>query len=1043
MKFTDFFIRRPALAMALSLVILLLGLRAWTGMQVRQYPNVTTTDVTVTTFYPGASPETVQAFITTPLQQVIASAPGIDYMTSTSEPGKSTITVHMQLNFDPNAAVAQTLSRVNQVQNQLPTGSLQPTIDSTVGGASAVMWIAFYGDSLSQQQINDYVIRVANPQIHGVSGVGTTQIIPAGNDPSGNSYAMRVWLDPARMMARGVTAEDVSNALAENNFVSAIGRTRNNQEQVAITATTSLHDADAFKRLIVRQVGNTPIRLQDVADVTLGAQNSNQMAYFNGHRSVFIGVNITPEANQLDVAKGVHTVLDGLQTSLPTGMHIGIAADNSSFINAALKEVLITIAITLLVVVFVIYLFLGSLRSLVLPAVAIPLSVVGAGLIMLGLGFTINLLTLLAIVLAIGLVVDDAIIVLENIQRLVDEGQPPFKAAINGARELATPILVMSTTVIAVFIPIGFMGGLTGSLFTEFAFTLVATVVMSMIVALTLTPMLCSKVLRHTPPKGFVHLLERGFSAIRHGYDRSLVSVLAVRPAVLLSIAAVFVVIPFLFLGSKSELAPVEDQGSIEYAGTGPATATRQYLDTYNAQIRKILDEYPETKVAWQISGVAPPGGAGANAVFGGDHLVDWGARKRTQMQIMPLMQADLNAVTGLQTVAFPQPILPGAAGLPIQFVLTSAGGYPQLDAAAGILIGAAMRTGKFTFLQKDLRIDAPTISLHVNRDVAADLGLNMRDIGQNLSALLSENLVNRFDLSGRSYQVIPLVPNAQRANSNALQGFYIRAQGGQLVPLTTVVDVEHTIEPEFLPQFQQRNAVTIQGVVAPGVTLDQGLSTLKQLSQSRLSPDFGIGYAGQSRQLIQQGNALVITFALAIMLVYLLLVAQFGSFRDPLIVLVAVPMSVFGALVFVYLGAATLNIYTEVGLITLIGLITKQSILVVQFANDLQRDEGLGIIDAVKKASSIRLRPILMTTAAMVFGVVPLLVATGPGAVSRFAIGLVIATGLVIGALISLYVVPVVYTFLARTRIRQGAEGGHREEVFDSGSTSMPRHLV
>ncbi|HEX7382415.1 MAG TPA: efflux RND transporter permease subunit [Nevskiaceae bacterium] len=1018
MKFTDIFIRRPVLASAISLVILILGIRAWTGMTVREYPTVTSTQVTVTTAYPGASPETIRAFITTPLQQAIASAPGIDYMTGASAEGMSTITVFMKLNFDPNAAVAQILSKINQVRNLLPAQSQQPTINETVGNVVALMYLSFSDSHLSPAQINDYVLRVAQPKVQGVPGVGQAQITPAGVDPSGNAFALRAWLDPTKMAARGITPSDVANALKANSFISAVGSTRNAQTQVTITATTSLNDLQQFRNLIVKNVGNTPIRLKDVADVQLGRENYNSAVFFQGRPAVFIAVQPTPEANALDVTAGVRKVMRELKSSLPPGMHADIALDQSTFITASLHEVFTTIAITLGVVVIVIFLFLGSLRSLLLPAVAMPLSVIGAGIIMVALHFSTNLLTLLAVVLAIGLVVDDAIIVLENIQRLIDSGQKPFKAAINGARELASPIFVMSTTLVAVFVPIGFTGGLTGSLFTEFAFTLVATVVVSMIVALTLTPMLCSKVLRPTPDRGLSHLIDRGFTGLRKVYDRSLHAVMDGRPLVLLVAACVLVAIPFLFLGSKSELAPTEDQGQVLYQGVGPATATLKYLDTYNTQARKILQSFPQTDFVWQITGTAPAGGAGNNAIFGGAHLVNWGKRSLTQMQLQPMMQGKLNAITGLQTVAFPLPTLPGSSGgLPIQFVLTSTHDYRQIDSEANQLIGRAMQTGQFAFLTKDLRYDAPNISLHINRNVAANLGLDMSDIGNDLSALLSENFVSRFDMSGHSYEIIPQVPNDRRTNANALAGYYIRTGSGKLVPLTTVVDVKRTVQPEYLPQFQQLNSATIEGTMAPGVPLGEALKTLKDLAQKLLPPGYNVDYASESRQFIQQGHTVVLTFVLSIMLVYLLLAGQFESFRDPLIVLAAVPMSVFGALIFLFLGvgSSTLNIYTEVGLITLIGLITKQSILVVQYANVIQRNEGVDRRTAVEKASSIRLRPILMTTLAMVFGVVPLLVASGAGAVSRFDMGLVIATGLTIGALVSLYVVPVIYTYVAK----------------------------
>ncbi|TAM09674.1 MAG: multidrug efflux protein [Nevskiaceae bacterium] len=1020
MHFTDIFIRRPVLASAISLAILVLGIRAWTNMTVREYPTVTSTLVTVTTAYPGASPENIRAFITTPLQQAIASAPGIDYMTGASAQGISTVTVHMKLNSNPDAAVAQILSKINQVQNLLPAAAQRPTLAETVGSTTALMYLSFSSDTLNQQQVNDYVLRVAQPAVQAVDGVGTADIVPPGIDPSGNALTLRAWLDPTRMAALGLTAADVAAALGANSFVSAVGSTRNATKQVTVTATTSLNDPAQFKNLVIKDVGNTVIRLQDVADVSLGAQNYDTAVFFNGKPAVFIAVQPTPEANALDVSAGVTDVVRQLSAALPTGIHADIALDQSSFIRASLHEVFMTIAITLVVVVVVIFLFLGSLRSLLLPAVAMPLSIIGGGIIMAALGFTTNLLTLLAVVLAIGLVVDDAIIVLENIQRLIDEGQKPFDAAINGARELASPIFVMSTTLVAVFIPVGLTQGLTGSLFTEFAFTLVATVVVSMVVALTLTPMLSSRVLHHTPEKGFAHVINRSFTKLRQIYDRSLHALMGFRPMMLLVTACTLVAIPLLFLGTKSELAPTEDQGVALYQGVGPATSTLHYLNIYTRQIRGILAKFPETNTVWQISGIAPQGGAGHNAVFGGANLKNWDQRPLTQMRMQPVMQGKLNAVAGLQTVAFPLPTIPGSSGgLPVQFVLKSTHDYKDMDAASNALIGQAMRSGAFAFLTKDLRYDAPNISLDIDRDLAANLGLDMQDVGKVLSALLSENYVSRFDMQGHSYEVVPQVPDALRADAHALGSYYVRSKSGALVPLTTIVKVKRSVQPEFLPQFQQANSVTMQGVMAPGVPLGMALAKLKTLAAQVLPKDYEVDYASESRQFMQQGNTVLVTFVLSIILVYLLLAGQFESFRDPLIVLAAVPMSVFGALLFLFfgVGSATLNMYTEVGLITLIGLITKQSILVVQFANVIQEQEGLDRIAAIEKASSIRLRPILMTTLAMVFGVIPLLVASGAGAVSRFDMGLVIATGLTIGAVISLYVVPVIYTYVARDK--------------------------
>ncbi|MGA7539207.1 MAG: efflux RND transporter permease subunit [Steroidobacteraceae bacterium] len=1020
MRFTDIFIRRPVLATALNLVILLLGLRAWTAMTVEEYPQVTSTLVTVTTAYPGADPKTVQGFVTSPLEQSVAAAPGIDYMTSSSAEGLSTITVYMKLDYDPNAAVAQILAKVQQVQNQLPTGTQPPVINETVGDTTALIYLAFYSKTLNQQQVNDYVLRVAQPKIQGEPGVGQAQIVPAGTGPSGNSFVLRAWLDPDKLAAYNLTPADVAAALASNNYISAVGRTKSQYIARTITAETSLDDPAQFRRMVVANRGGTLVRLGDVARVTLGAENYNQSVFYDGTPAVFIGVFATPGANSLTVADGVHRAYAELRRALPPGIQAAIPYDGSTYIQRSIHEVMLTIAITLAVVVAVIFLFLGSLRSLLIPAVAIPLSVIGAGLLMIAMGYSINLLTLLAVVLAIGLVVDDAIIVVENIHRHIEEGSPPLQAALVSARELSAPIIVMATTLAAVFAPIGLTGGLTGTLFSQFAFSLVFTVAISAIVALTFSPMLSSKVLRHSKPRGLAQALDAGFNRLRRAYDRSLSGVLEVRTAVLVAVAGLLIAIPVMFVGIPGELAPIEDQGIILAAVTAPPTATLAYLNKYSVQMRRLFDSFPETKQVFQINGISLTGGGGNNSAVNGVKLVDWSKRSRSQMQLLPLAQAKLNQVTGVQAAAFEKPTLPGSpTGFPVQFVLTSSSPYTRINQVADTFIETAMKSGLFTFMTKDLRYDNPQVTVSINRNMAGTLGVSMADISQNLGALLSGNYVNRFDLNGRSYEVIPQVPDRFRANPSLLGRYYINNSSGQLLPLSTLISTQTSVQPEFLPQFQQLNAATIEGVMASGVTLGQALAYLKS-EAGKLPTGFGYDYAGQSRQYIQQGNSFLVTFLLAIILVYLLLAMQFESFRDPLIVMVTVPIAVSGALLFMYFGAASLNIYTEVGIITLIGLITKQGILIVQFANVIQETEGLDRRAAVQKASSIRLRPILMTTGAMVFGAVPLILATGPGSVSRFDMGLVIATGLAIGALFSLYVVPVIYTYLATVKERR-----------------------
>jgi multidrug efflux pump len=1020
-RFTDLFIRRPVLATALNLVVLILGLRAWTGMTVEEYPPVTSTLITVTTAYPGADPRTIQGFVTARLEQAIAQAPGIDYMTAVSAEGLSTETVYMKLNYNPNAAVAQILSKVQQVQNQLPPGTLSPVINETVGDQTALIYLSFYSRTLNQQKVNDYVLRVAQPMIQGVPGVGEAQIVPAGTGPSGNSFVLRAWLNPNRMAALGISPAMVSAALASNNFISTVGRTKSGGVAQIISAETSINNVNAFKQLVVAQVGSTLIHLSDIARVTLGAQNYNQAVFYNGTPAVFIGVFPSPGANSLTVADGVHRAFARMKRNLPPGIHVAIPYDGSRFIVESVHEVMVTIAITLAIVVVVIFLFLGSLRSLTIPAVAIPLSIIGAGIFMSLAGYSVNLLTLLAVVLAIGLVVDDAIIVVENIHRLMETGLSAREAALQGARELSSPILVMATTLAAVFAPIGLTGGLTGTLFSQFAFTLVFAVAVSALVALTLSPVLSSKVLRPAKSHGFAHWTDATFERFRKTYVRSLEIVIEYRAALLIVIVAILVAIPVFFLNIPSELAPTEDQGLLLVAATAPPTATLHYLNHYAAQIRAVFQSFPETKQVFQINGISLTGGAGNNASVNGMKLVSWQDRSKTQMQLLAPLQAKLNRLTGVQAAAFQKPTLPGSpTGFPVQFVLTSSGSYLTLDHLASEMIGRAMQSHLFLFLTKDLRYDNPQIQLRIHRNLAASMGITMADLSDNLSPLLSGNYVNRFNLNGRSYKVIPQVPDRYRAYPNMLKRYYVPTGSGALVPLSTLVSVHRVTEPEFLPQFQQLNSTTVEGVMAPGVTLGQALSYLRTLAHQILPRGFSYDYAGLSRQFMQEGNAFLVTFLLAVILVYLLLAMQFESFRDPLVVMITVPMAISGALVFMYYGAATINIYTEVGLVTLIGLITKQGILIVQFANTIQENEGLDRSRAVVQASSIRLRPILMTTGAMVFGAVPLILAVGPGAVSRFDMGLVIAAGLSIGALFSLYVVPVFYSYLATAKSRE-----------------------
>ena len=1007
MKFTDLFIHRPVLASVVSLLILVVGLRSLGLLEVRQYPETRDTVVTVTTFYPGASSELVKGFITTPLQQAIAEADGIDYLSATSSQGRSVIEARMVLNYDPKAAISEIQAKVASQRNVLPEEADDPVIDATTGERTALMYMAFYSDAMSPSQITDYLLRVVQPKLQAVPGVAKAELI--GN----KTFAMRVWLDPRRMAALGVTAGEVQQVLRDNNYLAGIGQTKGAHVAIDLSATTDISREQDFQELVLRDTGDTLIRLRDVATAEMGAADYDSSTWFNGKTAIFIGVKQAPGANPLTVAGRVHALLPELQAQLPAGLEAGIPYDASVFIEDSIREVFTTLIEAVLIVLLVVYLSLGSLRAALIPAVAVPLSLVGGVFLMLLMGFSINLLTLLALVLAIGLVVDDAIIVVENVHRHIEQGAAPLKAAIDGARELAMPIISMTTTLVAVYAPIGFMGGLVGTLFTEFAFALAGAVLISGVVALTLSPMLSSRVLKASSGEGrFEHAVEHFFNGLADGYRRTLRSSLDTLPVTLVFAAVVLFSIYFMFVTAQSELAPDEDQSILFFQATAPQTATIDFNEAYIRQVVALFESVPEYDKSFILAGF----GGDVSTTFGGLKIPPPSQRERSQMEILPEVQQKLGQVAGLQAAVFPRPSLPGSGGgLPVQFVITSDAGYQRLDEVAGQLIGTAMASGKFAFLQKSVEFTRPKVTVVIDRDRAGDLGISMADIGRNLATLLGDNDVNRFSLEGRSYKVIPQVARQFRLDRAMLENFYLRSDTGELVPLSSVVSFESTVEPSKRTQFQQLNAVTVEGVMANGTTLGEAVNFLEEQARQQFPRGFTWDYTGQSRQYAQQGSSLIVTFFMSLLVIYLVLAAQFESWRDPVIILVSVPMSIAGALAFLTLGVATVNIYTQVGLITLIGLIAKNGILIVEFANQLQLNERLAKREAVIKAAAIRLRPILMTTVSMIMAMVPLLIATGPGAVSRFHIGLVVASGLGIGTVFTLFVVPAVYLLLAR----------------------------
>lgn len=1014
MQFTDIFIKRPVLATVVSLMILAMGLRSMGSLAVRQYPFTENAVVTVTTTYTGASPEVVAGFITTPLEYSISQADGIDYLTSTSTQSTSTIEAHLKLNYDANKALSEINTKVNAVLNQLPKNSQLPVITVAIGETLDAMYIGFYSNVLPDNKFSDYLVRVVYPRFQSVQGVQHAEILGS------RQIAMRAWLDPVKLAGFGISPADIATALANNDFISAAGRTDGTMVTMNLSADTGLTDVGQFSRMVLKAQNGAIIRLGDVARVSLGATNYDTTVSFDGRTAVYIGIAIVPSANLLTVIKDVKKAFTELQRQMPVGVYGKIVYDATDFVESSIREVIRSLSEALIIVTVVIFLFLGTIRTVFIPVVAIPLSLIGSFFIMLVLGYSINLLTLLALVLAIGLVVDDAIIVVENVQRHIEEGKPPFEAALQGASELAGPIVAISVVLVAVYVPIGFMGGLTGALFTEFAFTLASAVGVSAIVALTLSPMMCSKLLKpihHTDQQWhFIDFVDRQFDKLRHAYHHRLQRSLDYLPVTGVFAGIVLVSIYFLFITSTSELAPQEDLGIIIAQLTGPPNAALAQTQRYSNEVYRIFKHIAETQNVFQIVGAS-----GLNSSITGLGLKPWDERTRTSNQIQPQLQAQLDNIAGAKVAAFQPPSLPGSSGLPIQFVITTTENFDRLNEVNQALMNKALASGLFIYLDTDLKIDKVQANLLLDRDKIAELGLTMQDVSNSLASVLSQGYINYFNYVGRSYQVIPQVIHRDRLNAQQVLDYYVTSAAGTAVPLSTFTKIKNIIVPESLNHFQQLNSATLSAVAFPGVTTGQALSALQGFANEVLPQGYAIDYAGQSRQFVQESAALMATFFFAMVVIFLSLAALFESFRDPLIVLVSVPMSICGALIFISLGVggASLNIYTEVGLVTLIGLISKHGILIVQFANDLQK-EGKSKREAIQSAASIRLRPILMTTAAMVLGVVPLINATGAGAVSRFNIGLVIASGISIGTVFTLFVVPAMYLFLAQDHAKR-----------------------
>ncbi len=1014
MKFTDIFIKRPVLAIVVNLVVIVAGIQAIGTLTVRQFPANQNAVITVSTVYVGADAELVRGFITVPLERVIASADGIEFLQSSSSQNISTINARLRLNYDANRALSEISSKVDQVRGDLPPGSEVPVINiETADSQFASAYISFSSQVLRQNEITDYLVRAVQPRLSAIPGVQRAEILGA------RTFAMRIWLDPDRMAAFGVSPAEVRSALARNNYLSAVGSSKGNLVQVNMTANTDISSVEDFRRLVVKGEDSSFIRLEDIAEVELGSEDYNTDIRFSGDSAMFMGMFVLPDANAIDVIAAVRAEIERIEESLPTGLNVRIAYDATAYINDAITEVTKTLMETLLIVMVVIFLFLGSLRAVLVPIVAIPISLIGAFFLMQVFGFTINLLTLLAVVLAVGIVVDDAIVMVENVERHLREGYTPKQAAILGARELLGPVLAMTVTLAAVYTPIGLQGGLTGSLFREFAFTLAGAVLISGMVALTLSPVMSANMLRPGGHEGWLsENIDAGFDRLKRIYGRVLDATLSARWAVYLFWGVISLLAVLLYHQSSEELAPTEDQGVIFGILDGPADSSIEPMVAASEAINDIFFSVPETEYSFQITF--------ANGGFSGLVLKPWGERQRTAFEVMPEVQNKLSALPSIDIFPVMPPALPGGGQFPVEFVISSTAEPDEILGFAQAIQQEAMATGQFMFLMIDTRIDQPQARLVFDREKVASLGLDMQTVGMDVASMLGGNYVNRFNIDGRSYRVIPQIQRLDRLNPEQITQIHVTGPNNTLIPLSTIAHVERDVQPRALRRFQQLNAVTLSGMSM--LPLDGALQLLEELAAERLPDGYVIDYTGESRQLRTEGGQFLFIFGLSFLLIYLVLAAQFNSFRDPFVILAgSAPLAMFGALIFTFLKmpnpnlpfwtdgwTTTINIYSQVGLVTLVGLVAKNGILIVEFANVQQR-KGLSKLAAVREAAMVRLRPVLMTTMATVFGHLPLVFVTGAGAAARNSIGLIIVAGMFIGTFFTLLVIPSVYVFFAK----------------------------
>ncbi|PVX31858.1 multidrug efflux pump [Pasteurella langaaensis DSM 22999] len=1007
MKFTDIFIKRPVMAISISLLIVILGLQAISKLSVREYPKMTTTVITVSTTYPGADAGLIQAFVTSKLEEAIAQADNIDYLSSSSAPSSSRITVKMKLNTDPAAALADVLSKVQSVRSELPSGIEDPTLTSSTGG-SGIMYISFRSDKLHPSQVTDYIERVVKPQLFTIQGVAKVQIYGAAE------YAMRIWLDPQKLASQNISATQIATALSNNNVQTAAGSDKGYFNIYRNKVETTTNTIEDLGNLIISNDGDKLVRLRDVADVELNKESDDTRATSNGSDAVVLSIEPTSNANPLDVAENIRPLYETIKNNLPNTIKSAILYDRTIAINSSINDVIHTIVEAVVIVLVVIMLFIGSLRAILIPIITIPISLIGVIFLLELLGFSLNLMTLLAMILAIGLVVDDAIVVLENVDRHIKEGETPFRAAIIGTREIAVPVISMTIALVAVYSPMALMGGITGTLFKEFALTLAGSVFISGIIALTLSPMMSSKMLKHESSK-FEDRVNRTLTKLTSVYTYILGLVMQTRKTILVFAVIIFATLPTLFMSLSSELTPTEDKGAFLGMVTAPSNVNVDYVQQAVKPYEEILNNTPEKEYSQVIAG-AP----NTNQALVITTLKDWAKRDRTQAEIMADLTAKAATIpeVSISSFAFPE-VETGEQGPPVVFVLSSPNSTKELAEVAGSFLDKVRKSGNFVYSNLTLKYDVAQMRIKVDKEKAGTYGISMRQIASTLGYYLSEATITRVDIDGRAYKVISQVKRENRLSPQSLKNYFITASNGESVPLSSLLDVTLEPQPYSLPRFSQLNSAEIQLVPNPTITTGDAIKWLQDAAKD-LPQGYSYDWKGESRQLVQEGNALVTTFVLAVLIIFLVLAIQFESIRDPLVILVSVPLAISGALLvlnllsFFGVTGVTLNIYSEVGLITLVGLITKHGILMCEVAKEEQLNHGKNKIEAIMTAAQLRLRPILMTTAAMIAGLIPLLYASGAGAVMRFSMGVVVVSGLAIGTLFTLFVLPVIYTYLS-----------------------------